>query len=465
MKSKLIKNNDFVLDDGARIAVLGGGPAGSFFSIFALKLANKMGMDIDLTIYEHKSFLNDGPGSCNMCAGVISESLVQLLAIEGIFLKPPIVQRAIKSYCFQTISGNVLLHSPSGQRGIATVYRGGGPIKDKTSEGKGGRDFTKVSFDDFLLDCAEKEGAKIIHKKIDKVEMLNGRPGVFSNGEKLSDADLVVGAFGVNAKTAQVFEGLDIGYTSPSVIKAYQSEINIGGPNVSSYFGDDIHIFLINQPDVKFSAITPKGSYVTISMLGKDVSKQTVVDFLNYPVVKERFPEEWDVPDAFCRCVPKINVKAAGKPFANRVVIIGDASATRLYKDGIGSAYMTAKAAANTAILYGVGKTDFYKNYYPVCRKIKRDNAFGNLLFLITDTVNKFSIFREAILNVARQEQKNPKLGYKCSTILWDMFTGSKPYTDIFIRSFNPQLLLRFLGNIIYVILLKIVRSKTTGGE
>ena len=109
------ENANLELDDGAKIAVLGGGPAGSFFSIFALKLAKQIGKNIDLTIYESKDFSHDGPSSCNMCAGVISESLVQMLAIEGICLKPPIVQRAIDTYCFQTTGGDVFLNSPSKQ--------------------------------------------------------------------------------------------------------------------------------------------------------------------------------------------------------------------------------------------------------------------------------------------------------------------------------------------------------------
>ncbi|ODS30862.1 MAG: putative geranylgeranyl reductase [Candidatus Scalindua rubra] len=448
-------NSNLTLNDGGKIAVLGGGPAGSFFSIFALKLAKQIGKDIDLTIYEHKSFLNEGPSSCNMCAGVISESLVQLLAIEGICLKPPIVQRAIDTYCFQTISGDVLLNSPSLQRGIATVYRGGGPTSKSTSETNKKPESEKISFDDFLIDCAKKEGAKVENIKIDKVELNKDKPGIFSKGEKLFDADLVVGACGINAKTAKMFEELGIGYTHPSVIKAFQSEIHIGKSFVSSHFGNAIHIFLINQPDVKFAAITPKGSYVTVSMLGKDITKQTVIDFLNYPVVKDKFPDSWDIPDAFCRCVPKINVGAARHPFADRIVMIGDASSARLYKDGIGSAYLTAKAAANTAILYGVSEAEFYKYYYPTCRKINRDNFLGNLMFAFTDTINKTPIIREALLKLLRNEQKRPELGYKCSTILWDMFTGNERYTDIFIRAFNPGLLLRFLINIFNVIFIR----------
>jgi flavin-dependent dehydrogenase len=64
----LKENSTLELNDGARIAVLGGGPAGSFFSIFALKLAKQIGKDIDLTIYENKSFSHEGPSSCSRSA-------------------------------------------------------------------------------------------------------------------------------------------------------------------------------------------------------------------------------------------------------------------------------------------------------------------------------------------------------------------------------------------------------------
>ncbi len=56
--NKLKGNSNLELKDGAKIAVLGGGPAGSFFSIFALKLAKQIGKDIDLNIYEKKKFYN-----------------------------------------------------------------------------------------------------------------------------------------------------------------------------------------------------------------------------------------------------------------------------------------------------------------------------------------------------------------------------------------------------------------------
>ena len=78
--------DEYILGDKANIAVIGGGPTGSFFSIFALKMAKMVGKELNITIFEPKDFTKDGPGGCNKCGGIISELLVQTLAVEGINL-------------------------------------------------------------------------------------------------------------------------------------------------------------------------------------------------------------------------------------------------------------------------------------------------------------------------------------------------------------------------------------------
>ena len=55
------------LSDGSRVAVVGGGPAGSFFSFFLLQMAGRIGLDLQVDIYEHRNFEGTGPKSCNMC--------------------------------------------------------------------------------------------------------------------------------------------------------------------------------------------------------------------------------------------------------------------------------------------------------------------------------------------------------------------------------------------------------------
>jgi hypothetical protein len=54
----------------------------------------------------------------------------------------------------------------------------------------------------------------------------------------------------------------------------------------------------------------------------------------------------------------------------------------------------------------------------------------------------RFRVLRRALLAVARDEQR---LGRKTrlSGILWDIFSGSAPYSDIFKRMIDPILLFR----------------------
>ncbi|KXK29429.1 MAG: putative geranylgeranyl reductase [Candidatus Brocadia sinica] len=327
-----------ILTDGARIGIIGGGPAGSFFSIFASKLARDIGKALDFTIYERKTFANHGASGCNMCAGVISESLVQSLALEGINLPSSVVRWGIESYFFHTQNGSVQIKSSRlQQRGIATVFRGGGPA--------GSLEKDVQSFDGFLLQKAIDCGTQVKHVIVDEIRLDGGKPGLYSGGRILQDCDLLVGAFGVKASTSKMCEKLGTGYKIPPTIKATQSEIELGRDWVASRFGHSIHIFLLRIPGIKFISIIPKGDYITISALGKEPGVNHIKTFLDHPVMKKMLPSGFKIPERFCHCFPKINVGAARKPFANRLVFVGDAGSSRLYKDGIGSAYITSKAA------------------------------------------------------------------------------------------------------------------------
>lgn len=100
------------------------------------------------------------------------------------------------------LNGNSNIELQDGSR-IAVL--GGGPVSKSTSETNGDNGHKKISFDDFLIDCAKKEGARVQNIRIGKVELNNEKPGIFSKGKKLFDADLVVGACGINAITAKMF--------------------------------------------------------------------------------------------------------------------------------------------------------------------------------------------------------------------------------------------------------------------
>lgn len=154
------------LESGSRVAVVGGGPAGSFFTFFLLEMASRAGLDINVDIYEFKDFEAPGATGCNMCGGIVSESLVQLLAIEGINLPPTVVQRGIDSYRLHMDIGSVTIAAPTSEARIAVVHRGGGP--------RGAATRRWDSFDGHLLALAKTHGATVLRERVEDIAWEGG---------------------------------------------------------------------------------------------------------------------------------------------------------------------------------------------------------------------------------------------------------------------------------------------------
>jgi len=183
---------------------------------------------------------------------------------------------------------------------------------------------------------------------------------------------------------------------------------------------------------------------------------QGLIDaFFKTDAVRRCFPSNWKPGEGVCQCSPMINVGGgATRPFMDRVVLVGDCGVTRLYKDGIGTAYRTAKAAARTAVFGGVSAKDFERHYLPICRTITRDNRFGSLIFAVVHLIKHLPLVLRGTLAMAAREQAGPGsptgppagTPRPMSTVLWDMFTGSTPYREVFSRTMEP----RFLGRLIW---------------
>lgn len=168
--------------------------------------------------------------------------------------------------------------------------------------------------------------------------------------------------------------------------------------------------------------------------------------FFESPAAQRFFQNSRKIAPGTCHCSPKINEREAPKPYMDRVVLVGDCGATRLYKDGIGAAYRTAKAAARTAVFCGVSAGDFRKHYGPLYRSIVRDNRYGRLMFTAVHWIKAFAPALNGVLRMVAREQTNLAADRRMSIVLWDMFTGSAPYTDTFFRTLDP----RFLGEFVW---------------
>ena len=130
----------------------------------------------------------------------------------------------------------------------------------------------------------------------------------------------------------------------------------------------------------------------------------------------------------------KIARTSSRKPFSNRLAIVGDASCSRYYKNGIESAFITAQIAAETAFFRGVSESAFRAGYYKKIKKlIVRDNFFGRALFKIHEVVYSSAFFTEVLMKVAEDEKK-PGRSDHLRDIFWNMYTGNIPYRLILLK-------------------------------
>jgi flavin-dependent dehydrogenase len=444
------------LDDGSRVAVIGGGPAGTFFSYFLLAMAERIGLDIQVDIYESREFSNPGPTGCNMCGGIVSESLVQALAAEGIDLPPTVVQRGIDSYFLHMDVGSVKIETPLREKRIAAVFRGGGPKGNQNSEWG--------SFDGYLLKLAQEKGAHLLGDRVVEISLGdNGMPLIKTKQGQSQTYDLLTVAAGVNSPVLKHFSEMGIGYKPPGTTKTFICEYHLGEDKVGQHLGSSMHTFLLSIPRLEFAAIVPKGNYATACMLGYKIDRELVNAFFDAHAVKKNFPADWEAAESACQCAPRMNIAAADPPYFDRMVFIGDSGVSRLYKDGIGAAYRTSKAAAKTAVFEGVSREDFQKHFWPICKSIKNDNVLGKLTFMIVGILKKVKFARSAILRMVSLEQKKEGRHLRMSTVLWDMFTGSAPYKEVFFRTLHPFFLSNFVWNV--AVALWPFKKKVSEGE
>ncbi|MBZ5534627.1 MAG: cyclic nucleotide-binding domain-containing protein [Acidobacteriia bacterium] len=430
------------LHDDSRIGVIGGGPAGAFFSYFLLEMVQAVGLRVHLDLYEPRDFSEPGPRGCNMCGGVVSESLVQSLEGEGIHLGPDVIQRSIDSYFLHMDGCRVQIATPLQEKRLATVHRGGGPRGIKAN--------IRGGLDGYLLQRAIQQGAHWIRARVDKFDWDDGRPHLRTQSDQQSTYDLVVVAVGVNAPTLKLFESAGIPYRGPRTTKTCLCEFCFSRDLIRRNLGNSVHVFLLNIPRLEFAALIPKGDYVTLCMLGADIDRELVRAFIDRREVREVLPPDWQPPDDFCFCSPKISLSSAIRPFSNRIVFVGDCGTTRLYKDGIGAAYRTAKAAAGTVVFHGFTTEAFQQHYWPICQKIRNDNVLGKTLFAVTRQIQRHRFARRGLWRMVCKEQGRALGPTRMSTVLWDTFTGSAPYGSVLLRTFHPAFLGRFAREMLF---------------
>jgi len=427
--------NNLDLKDGSRVAVIGGGPAGSFFAFFLQKFALHRGIHPDVTIFDAKDFLLKGPKGCNLCAGVVSETLDQRLHSEGIHLPEERIVHRVDGYCMH-LDHRQLFLTGEGEKtdSIATVFRGNGP-RYSTFSGT-------VSFDDFLLTLAQDYGASVVLQPVRDFELSEDPRGPVhisygpEDQKHTQDFDLVVGAFGVNSQLTAKIQGLGFGYVPPATLRIYQAEVKLDRERIVREFGNLIHVYMPRSKLIRYVTLIPKGEFLSLTFVGrKDITPEGLPEFMQFMCTQNITPDQ--TPQ--CSCFPRIVTSAARKPYTHRMVMIGDASCTRYYKNGIESAFQTAELAARAAVYHGIDARSFSAHYYrPAHKTIIQDNRYGRLLFFLNDALSAMPAMQRAHIDLAGEENGS-KSARTLRSILWNMFTGNQPYKAIFKKALNPR--------------------------
>ena len=446
------------LPDKARVVVVGGGPAGSFFAIRALRKARELGRTLDLTILERKTevcfyqplVLRSWEG-CSYCAGGISPRLADALEENGLDLPEEIIEGRASEVVVHGDWKNLELAVPDG-RAMYSAFRGTRPKE---------RQNRYTNFDSFLLLQAEQEGAKVLTADFRDIRRSStGRPVVSyrmaTEEEDIeTEADFVAVAAGVNRKPgmdlgsdpvfatlAKVMPGLRPPKVRRAVISCVQAQ-----EGLLRIMEGEVHFAQHGSKElaIEMCSLIPKGDWMTVVLLGKSVDRagpsqylQVVRDYMALPHIERLLPRGARLQIG-CACAPSMVVGAARHPFADRIALVGDMAVSRLYKDGLFSAYVTSSALAECILTEGVDRGSLARRYWPVVKDFDVDNRSGRHVFLLSRIVFSRPLLSRIVYQALVTERKTkPAQKRRLTDALWDMASGDGSYRRILRAMYHP---------------------------
>lgn len=229
----------------------------------------------------------------------------------------------------------------------------------------------------------------------------------------------------------------------PEAVRACNAEIPLP-PGKCDELRNHIHLLLLGLPDVVFTAFTPKQQHLTMTIVGtRDMDVEDLDRVTSHPQVAALLGNEGSPPTYDCRCRPRYVVRDGRNMYTDRLILIGDAACSRLYKNGLESALVTAELAAKTIIRHGVSRRAFAQHYGPACRRrIIADNACGRIVFLIHRIIQRMGGLLRANMRLMREDSR---AGEELREIIWALFTGAQPYKRILRSACSPRLHLAIL--------------------
>jgi hypothetical protein len=112
---------------------------------------------------------------------------------------------------------------------------------------------------------------------------------------------------------------------------------------------------------------------------------------------------------------------------------------SRLYKDGLYSAYVTGSALADCILMEGIDRASLKEHYLPVIQGFHVDNRFGRAVFLLNRVVFSRPVLSRILYQALLTERKTkPKEKRRLADLLWRIVSGDDSYRRILKAMFRP---------------------------
>jgi len=457
--------------------VIGGGPAGALFAIQLLHKAAQIDKQLVVNIIEKKRPSGSAAEpwhcqGCNACAGGISPRLTKALEEQGIPIPAEIIQSEIEHIWLHGLWKNFPLKVPA-DCAMYSVFRGSLPSsKSKNYDG----------FDGFLLNRAVQSGAHFIHGEVDHISYsATGRPTLevkHPDQETASmECDFVAIATGINSRPGQDYSAGRLiksvrqmmpHFSPAKTRRALIVELALGRDYLRKNMHQEMHFleYGIRQQALEHVALVPKGDHLTLTLIGKRIDQakfpsdtfRIISEFLRVLPIARILPGITKTNVA-CACAPRMAISIAKRPYGDRLGLIGDTVGSRLYKDGLYSAYLTAEKLADTVVHHGIDRHSLSSGYEPMIRWLARENRYGKLVFALS----RLSFGRPAMNRIlyqafATELKVKDRSKRPVGVVLWNITSGTADYGIIL----KQMLRLKFWWSILAGGLLVTIRNVFT---
>ncbi len=404
------------LPDRGRVVIIGGGPGGVACGLLLQRLAEEAGRRIRLTILEGKQFTK--ARHHNLCAGVLTAPLPELLNGRlGVNFPAHLEHRELVGY---------ILHGPHDQI-----------VMDEAEPSIALR---RVQFDDYMLQVARARGLEVVRARAVDLDFHADRVVVYSESSPF-EADVVVGAFGMDEGTATLF-GRATGYRPPQALASAVTRFH-PGPEALAAFGMRIHAFLGICEGIEFGAVTPKCDHLTINVAGSHVTGEHLAAFMRRPEVRGILPDihraNPDEPADLRVFKGRFPCSLAHRYYGDRYVIVGDAAGlVRAFKGkGVTSSVMTGMRAAEAIFYAGVTESAFAGHYARANRDITGDLLYGRSMRHLVWLAAHLGLVDPAL----RAARGRPAI----HEALFGAVSGHQPYREVLGGMLRPDSLFALL--------------------